>query len=119
MFFLLFTSVFLIFDQCNSYFSPVYFLFLTNVFLTFDQCISYFLPVYCRLPLFENPTVYEYEEDKVYDPAGQSYNDEKPLGYTRFTLPHPPNNARPNPVFELRDLEDRQIEMRVCIFCNK
>eukprot|EP00111_Clytia_hemisphaerica_P001023 TCONS_00002950-protein len=69
--------------------------------------------VYCKPPQFENPVIYEYEEDKVYSANGQSYNDEKPFGYLRAVLPHPPNHDRHNPVFELEDLQDRQIEMRL------
>lgn len=69
-----------------------------------------------KLPTFEDPIKYEFQVDAVYDPEnppGQKITDEKPLGFSRAMLPHPPNSGRKNPVLELSGLDQRQIEMRV------
>ena len=75
--------------------------------------------VSCRLPLFLNPTTYRYEVDAEYDPEnppGQKITDAKPLGYSKTMLPHPPNAGNPNPVYQLNNLNQRQIELRVRTF---
>ena len=75
--------------------------------------------VSCRLPLFLNPTTYRYEVDAEYDPEnppGQKITDAKPLGYSKTMLPHPPNAGNPNPVYQLNNLNQRQIELRVRSF---
>jgi hypothetical protein len=59
---------------------------------------------------------YNYDVDAIYDPEnppGQKITDNQPLGFTKALLPHPPNNRRKNPVYELTGLNQRQIEMRV------
>ena len=63
-----------------------------------------------------NPKPYNYEVDAEYDPEnppGQKITDAKPLGYSKAMLPHPPNAGNPNPVYQLNNLNQRQIELRV------
>ena len=45
----------------------------------------------------------------------QDYNSSKPLGFIKAMLPYPQNGERPNPVYEIKGLEGRQIELRVKI----
>ena len=69
-----------------------------------------------KLPTFENPTRLAYEVDTEYnpfDPPGQKYDVANPLGFTKTVLPHPPNAGRKNPVYELTNLNQRQIEIKV------